>query len=133
MSQYIKAQISGTIATAVDFSITWLMKEVGGSWYVTAVATGAAMGAVTSYLLNRYWVYQATHTPHHHQAFRYLLVAGGSWALNTGGVYVLTELTGISYMINKVFVSLVVGLTYNYFLAKNFVFAAPKKSATNAH
>lgn len=56
------------------------------------------------------------------QVFRYGLVAGGSWVLNTGGVYILTESMGISYLYSKIIVSIFIGLSYNYILAKRFVF-----------
>lgn len=119
---YLKAQITALLATTVDFTITILLAEWLKVWYLEAVAAGAACGAITAFLLNRSWVFRAQEKALHFQALRYLLVAAGSWFLNTGGVYLLTETTGISYLVSKSLVSIIVGLTYNYMLAKRFVF-----------
>jgi putative flippase GtrA len=47
----------------------------------------------------------------------------GNLALNTGGVHLLTEPPlGLRLAPSKIFVSLVVAITYNYVLQKKFVF-----------
>ena len=119
---YLKSQFTALIATAGDFSITIILKEIIGFWYVHAVALGAAAGAIIAFLLNRNWVFKSTQNSIRTQAFKYGLVAGGSWVLNTGGVYLLTESLGISYLYSKIIVSIFIGLSYNYIMAKRFVF-----------
>ncbi len=119
---YLRSQFSALLATVTDFVVTIVFKEIVGIWYVHAVAIGAAVGAITAFVLNRNWVFKAQSKSVKQQAFRYILVAFGSWLLNTSGVYLLTESVGISYLYSKVVVSILIGLSYNFILAKRFVF-----------
>jgi putative flippase GtrA len=119
---YLRSQFAALFATIADFSITIFLKEIIGIWYLIAVGIGAGVGAITAFFLNRNWVFKTGSRSIRVQAFRYGLVSGGSWVLNTGGVYLLTESTGISYIYSKVIVSIFIGLSYNYIMAKRFVF-----------
>ena len=119
---YLRSQFAALTATASDFTVTIFLKAIIGLWYVSAVALGAAVGALVAFFLNRNWVFKLKVNSIRVQAFRYGLVAGGSWVLNTGGVYLLTESLGISYLYSKIIVSIFIGLSYNYILAKRFVF-----------
>lgn len=119
---FVGAQLAALIATGVDFIALLFFKEVIGLWYVTATALGAFMGACTNFLLGRYWVFTATESKVHHQAFRYILVSAGSLLLNTGGVYIVTEYGGINYFYSRVIVAILVAISYNFILQKNFVF-----------
>ncbi len=116
------AQVAALIGTAVDFVSLLFFKEVLGLWYVVATALGATLGAVTNFLLGRYWVFSSTESKLHHQAFRYTLVSAGSLLLNTFGVFLITEYVGIHYFYSRVIVAILVAVTYNFILQKNFVF-----------
>ncbi len=119
---FVGAQFAAFAGTLVDFSTMWLLKEIFGLWYVTATAIGAFLGAVTNFLLGRYWVFTATENRMREQAFRYALVAAGSLLLNTVGVYLVTEFVGIHYFYSRILVAVLIAVTYNFFLQKNFVF-----------
>lgn len=119
---YLRSQFTALLATLGDFSVTIFLKEIIGFWYVHAVGVGAAIGALIAFVLNRNWVFKSNTKSVQVQIFRYGLVAGGSWVLNTGAVYLMTELCTISYLYSKVAVSIFIGLSYNYILAKRFVF-----------
>ncbi|HNQ62303.1 MAG TPA: GtrA family protein [Bacteroidia bacterium] len=119
---YLRSQLSALLATVTDFVVTIICKEGIGIWYVHSVAIGAAVGALTAFLLNRNWVFKVQDKSVKQQALRYVLVAGGSWLLNISGVYLLTESIGISYLYSKVVVSILIGLSFNFILAKRFVF-----------
>lgn len=119
---FVGAQFAAVAGTAVDFATMWFLKEILGFWYVTATAIGAFSGAVTNFLLGRFWVFTATESRMREQAFKYALVAAGSLLLNTIGVYIVTEFTGIHYFYSRIIVAVVIAVTYNFFLQKNFVF-----------
>jgi len=119
---YLRSQLSALLATVTDFVVTIICKEGIEIWYVHSVAIGAAVGALTAFLLNRNWVFKVQDKSVKQQALRYVLVAGGSWLLNISGVYLLTESIGISYLYSKVVVSILIGLSFNFILAKRFVF-----------
>ena len=122
--RFVRFQLTALLATTVDFTMTIFFKEVIGFHYSVAVALGAICGAITAFTINRYWVFKSLE---HHpaiQAFRYVLVAGGSVIINTLGTYLVTETFTFPYLISKATVSIVVGFTYSYYFSKRFVFYA---------
>jgi putative flippase GtrA len=117
-----RAQLSSLAATVVDFGTLVFLVEVGGVWYVAATAIGAALGAVTNFLLGRHWSFKASHDQAHWQAVRYAIVSGGSLVLNSAGVYFFTDLIGIRYFESKVVTALLVGVLFNFPLHRAYVF-----------
>lgn len=122
MVTFLKAQASSLIATAADFLLTILLKEVFMVWYLAATTAGTICGGITNFLLGRNWVFPSTEKKAGIQAFRYIMVWLGNLALNAGGTYFFTSIAGIKYWISKILVSLIVGIGYNYVLQKFFVF-----------
>ena len=110
------------IGTAVDYAIFFILKDLFGIWYVYANIVGATFGAITNFLLGRYWAFDSKTDKITHQAFRYALVSTGSLLLNTAGLYLLTEYTALSSTISKVIAGILVAVTYNYLMQKYFVF-----------
>lgn len=124
MATFVKAQASSFIASLIDFLTTIVCKEFFYLWYVIASLIGTIVGGITNFALGRVWVFKKRKektVPV--QALKYVLVWGGNVALNTGGVFVVTHFLKFDYKISKVVVSFIVGITYNYFLQKKFVFA----------
>jgi len=124
---FVGAQFAAVMGTLVDFGTMLGLTELIGIWYVTATAIGSFFGAVTNFLLGRYFVFDATASRMRDQAFRYSLVAAGSLLLNTVGVYLVTEFIktengGIPYFYSRIIVAVLVAVTYNFYLQKNFVF-----------
>ena len=121
-SLFFSAQVAAFIGTAVDFITVILLTELLAIWYVTSNVIGAALGAITNFLLGRYWVFDSTEKKIYNQAFRYFLVALGSLLLNTFGLYILTEYTSLHYIVSKIIVAVLIAFTFNFFLQKNFVY-----------
>ncbi|MDB5126559.1 GtrA family protein [Mucilaginibacter sp.] len=124
MATFVRAQASSFIASLFDFLTTIVCKEFFYLWYVKASLIGTIVGGVTNFALGRVWVFKKRKgktIPL--QAVKYMLVWGGNVVLNTGGVFLVTHYVGLDYKISKVLVSFSVGVTYNYFLQKKFVFA----------
>lgn len=121
-SLFFSAQVAAFLGTVVDFATVILLTELAGIWYVTSNIIGAALGAITNFLLGRYWVFESTEKKIYNQAFRYFLVAMGSLVLNTLGLYLLTEYTSLHYVFSKIIVALIIAFTFNFFLQKNFVY-----------
>lgn len=119
---FSKSQISAFIATAIDFICLVVLVEVFNVWYASATAMAALAGAISNFLLGRHWSFMATENHWHAQALRYSLVAIGSLVLNTFGVYALTEMLAIQYLISKVITALVIGVVFNYPLHRYYVF-----------
>ena len=123
MATFVKAQASSFIASIFDFLTTVVCKEFFYLWYVTATLLGTIVGGALNFVLGRVWVFDGKEKGIPQQVLKYLVVWGGNSILNTSGVLFVTHYTGLSYIISKVLVSISVGVSYNYFLQKKFVFA----------
>lgn len=122
MATFIKAQAASFTATALDFSVTIILKELAGSWYLLASVLGTISGGIVNFTMNRRWVFSARDRKMHSQAIRYIFVWIGNLLLVSAGVFMLTHYGGISYLVSKIAVSVIVGFFYNYTLQKRFVF-----------
>lgn len=122
MITFLKANISSLIASFIDYLITILLKSFFQVDGVVSSATGNVCGGIINFLIGRTWVFESSNKKVHQQAVRYGLVWGGNLILNVGGMYLLTKVLNVHYIVSKVFVSLLVGFCYNYTLQKKFVF-----------
>lgn len=117
--QYSAAAI---IATFVDFFTLIVFTEFLNVWYVASTATGALLGAITNFLICKYWAFANASNKLTEQILKYILVSGGSLVLNTLFVYLLTEFAEVNYTISKTITALIVAIFYNFLLQKYFVF-----------
>ncbi|HLT24433.1 MAG TPA: GtrA family protein [Ignavibacteria bacterium] len=125
--KFFKAQISSFTATAVDFIIMILLVELAGMWYLAGSVLGTIFGGITNYTINRFWSFHSTKELVHMQAFRYFHIWMSSIILNALGMWFLTSLGDIEYIISKIIVSVVVGFGFNYPLQKKYVFENMKR------
>jgi putative flippase GtrA len=122
MVTFIKANISSSIASFFDYLVTIFLVTFFKIDVVIASTTGTVCGGIVNFVIGRNWVFESKTRKAHHQAVRYIIVWSGNLLLNTGGMYVLTKILKVHYVIAKVFVSLIVGFCYNYILQKQYVF-----------
>jgi putative flippase GtrA len=123
MATFVKAQASSLIASLFDFLTTVVCKEFFYLWYVVANIIGTIVGGATNFVLGRVWVFHKKEKSAPKQILKYILVWSGNAFLNTAGVFLVTHYIGLSYIISKIIVSFLVGISYNYVLQKKFVFA----------
>ena len=119
---FFRYNLVALIATSIDFLMLAALTELLAVWYMFSTVAAATCGAITAFLLGRYWVFVSTERKVHTQAFRYFLVTMGSIALNSMGVYFFTEVVEFQYLISKIITSIIVGVGYNYLLGRYFVF-----------
>lgn len=124
MKIFVKAQLNSVISTLVDFTVTILLKQLVGTWYLLASMLGAITGGITNFLLGRYWVYKASEQQWKKQLARYALIWTGSLLLNTLALYWLTDVLHLHYLLSKTIVTIAVAMGYNFILQKYFVFSA---------
>ncbi len=123
LSNLLRHQIAGFIATIVDFGVTIFLTEVVLIWYVYSNATGAFLGAVANFFISSYWAFAGSKNKLVNQMWKYILVSGGSLLLNTLLVYLFTEwLFKFDYKISKVIVAITIAWTYNFLLMRLYVF-----------
>lgn len=129
LAKFFKAQVASLTATLVDFSTTYVLTSLLGLSYILSSAIGVVGGGVVNFLLGRYWVFSAENEKKADQIPRYMLVWLSSMLLNMGGIIFFTEIVGLYYLISKITTAVIVGVFFNYYLQKTFVFKTKTKSS----
>ena len=122
MVTFIKTQIALIIGSLADFGVTLLLVELAHAPYVIGNLAGNICGAMMQFILCRGWVFNATEKGIHAQIFKFVLVYAGNLLLSAAGIYFFTHFLGIHYIISKLITSIALGLSYNYWMQKQFVF-----------
>jgi len=122
MVTFLKANISSSIASLFDYLVTIFLVTFLKIDVVLASAIGTVAGGILNFVVGRNWVFQSKKRKVHQQAVRYGIVWVGNLFLNVGGMYLLSHVFKIYYVVAKIIVSLIVGFGYNYTLQKKFVF-----------
>lgn len=128
---FSKAQCSAWVASAVDFAVTLLLVNLSNMWYGYATFIGALSGGLVNCAINYRWVFHATGLKKKYVAMRYMFVWAVSIALNTYGTCMVTELTGLNYIISKAIVAVLVAVLWNYQMQRTFVFHDNRGIKTN--
>lgn len=118
-------QVAALISTAVDFGAMIATVQLLHARPVLATVVGATLGAVTNFLLGRYWIFDRRDTLAAHaapQAVRYTFVSAGSLGWNVLGVWLLAELAGVQYVLARTLVAGLVSLAWNFPMQRRFVF-----------
>ena len=123
---FTKSQLAAIIATAIDFLCLIVLVEIFNVWYVTATAIGALCGAISNFLLGRWWSFKDNEGNWRRQASRYTLVSASSLILNTSGVYVLTAGLTLQYLFSKIVIAIIIAVGFNYPLHRYYVFPRDK-------
>lgn len=122
MLTFLKAQASSLIASLLDFVLTVVLVEWLGVWYGAASIAGNVGGAVTNFLIGRFWTFEASRKSSSGQAWRYGLVWLGYVIINFGILVLVKDCLQLDYKVAKILVAVFLSVTYNYVLQKNFVF-----------
>jgi putative flippase GtrA len=122
--------VAALIATAVDFGTMVLVVELFRRSSVTGTVAGAAAGAVTNFLIGRFWAYRREDAALAGQAFRYALVAAGSLVLNALGEYFLAVRLGLGYVLARTLVAIAVSNLWNFPLQSLVVFGRRRPSGS---
>ena len=125
MFVFLKSQASSIISTAVDFVVTFLLKQLLGDWFVLASITGNIAGGIVNFMLGRNWVFSSRENGASEQFVKYTLVWLGNLALNAAGIYFFKEILKLEDWTSKVLTSIIVGIGYNYVFQRFFVFRKP--------
>lgn len=121
-TSFLRYNIAALLATAGDFLTLVILTELVGLWYLLSTGLGALVGAIIAFTLGRNWAFVSKKETKSKQALKYGLVALGSLALNTLGVFFFTDILEIQYIISKSITAGIVALGYNYPLSKYYTF-----------
>jgi putative flippase GtrA len=122
MKTFFKVNVASLTASLCDYLLTIIFKEFLLINAVGSSILGTTFGGVINFLIGRHWVFQSTDSASFLQAKRYFFAWTGNLLLNASGVYVLTEIMDIHYIVAKLATSLTVAVAYNYPIQKNYVF-----------
>jgi len=120
---YIKAQITAIIGSLVDFLITYILFKKLHYNIILANLIGNICGAITQFILSRNWAFRAGDGKISLQIIKYIMVWTGNLLLSAGGVYFFRYCLHLEDILSKIITSVLLGLTYNYIMQKQFVFA----------
>ena len=125
-----KAQCSAWAASAVDFGVTFILGKLFSVWYPAATFVGALSGGIINCIINYRWVFHAIGQKKRYVVVKYFVVWSVSILLNTWGTYLLTEGTGLYFLISKAIIAALVAVMWNYQMQRLFVFKPLYKSST---
>lgn len=110
--KFIKFLGVGGLATAVQYGILILLVETDLAIAVVASSVGYIVSGVLNYVLNYYYTFQSV-AKHHSAAIKFILVMTIGLGINSGMVYLLTEIVGIYYLVAQVLATIAV-LLWNF-------------------
>ena len=119
---FIRSLIVSVLATITDYIISLILFHIGHVYEVYATAIGSFFGAFVSFYLGRTWAFQSQDGKMTHQAIKYLVALGISIFLNSYGVFLLVKFASLPFIIDRMIVTILVGILVNYQLFKRFVF-----------
>jgi len=103
----IRYGVAGVLATAIYFLAVFLLVERAKITPVTAAVIATAIVIVTSYVINRVFVFDTNRA--HHSAFaRFVVASLFGIAANTGLMYVATKMFAWPYLVGAALTILVV-------------------------
>ncbi|HEX3767215.1 MAG TPA: GtrA family protein [Puia sp.] len=123
MRVFIRVQVASILGSAADYAATILLTEIFRSPYLVSNFLGNILGGTVQFNLCRHWAFRNLEGKMPIQAVRFVLAFAGNLVLSAAGVYLMTRFAGFNYIISKTITSIALGLTYNYWVQKKFVFA----------
>ena len=123
MHNFIKTQAALIAGSLADFLLTFLMVEVFNCWYITGNVAGNITGATAQFILSRNWVFKnSAKQKVSAQLIKFVLMWLGNILLSALGVYLLTRYMNVHYLLSKLIISVLLGVSYTYLLSGKFVF-----------
>ena len=109
-------------AFAVDYGVYFLLSYIMGVQYLVAALAGFVMGTATNYLISKYLVFQGEPKSRTFEVLLVFLISGVGLLWLELGLYALTDIYGIHYLISKLIMTGVVFLC-NFFARKLFMYS----------
>lgn len=126
--------VTSAIVSGVDYATFWLFFNPLTAGLLESTAAAYIAGLVTSYILNRYWVFQknATGQQFGTSILRYAILLVVNFFITYAMLWAMQELLGISPFIGK-FVVWTFLIFWNYIMDKVWVFKGPRQIQKSLH
>jgi putative flippase GtrA len=106
MRVFIRVQVASILGSAADYAATILLTEIFRCPYLISNFLGNILGGTAQFNLCKHWAFKDTDGKMPVQAMRFI-----------------THFVGLNYIVSKTITSIGLGLTYNYWMQKKYVFA----------
>lgn len=126
--------VTSAIVSGVDYGMFWLFFNPLGTGLLAATAVAYVAGLITSYVLNRFWVFKknAAGQEFRTSIFRYGTLLLVNFILTYVLLWAMQELLGISPFLGK-FVVWTFLIFWNYIMGKIWVFKGPRQIQKSLH
>ncbi|TES95224.1 GtrA family protein [Patescibacteria group bacterium] len=121
LKQFLKFCVVGTVGTAIDFGLFYLLVESAHIWYLLAATISFIVAVINNYIFNKFWTFEDRDKDFLRQFGRFLVVSIIGLGLNVLILYILVEFAGMWYILAKVLATGVV-LIWNFFANKYWTF-----------
>ena len=101
--KFLKFGVVGASGIVVDFSLTYLFKEIIKIQKYLANAIGFTVAATSNYLLNRIWTFQSTDPHITLQFFKFFFISLAGLGINTFILYILVSKYKKNFYLSKLF------------------------------
>ena len=118
----LKYCVVGFSGMAIDFSVTWILKERLRFNKYIANSTGFILAATSNFILNRIWTFKSKDDHISTEYFLFVSIALFGLALNNLVIYFLSDKLNWNFYFSKC-VAIVVVTFWNFFMNYKFTFA----------
>jgi putative flippase GtrA len=117
MKKVIKYLCAGSLATGVNLGLLFVCVEYFHLWYLSAAVLSFTFGAITSFLLQKFWVFENDSLEKAHtQLFGFMFFAMLMLVVNTFLLYLFVEKLHVWYLLSQALTSLIIAfLNYTCF------------------
>jgi putative flippase GtrA len=119
--KFIKFGVVGASGMIVDFSLTYLFKEIIKIQKYVANAIGFTVAAIVNYTFNRIWTFQSIDPHVTLQFFKFFFISTIGLGINTLILYVLVSKYNKNFYLSKLFAIGIV-LVWNFTINLIFTF-----------
>ena len=120
--KFLKYCIVGFSGMAIDFSVTWILKEKLHINKYIANSTGFILSASSNFIINRIWTFNSKDDHISTEYFLFISISLFGLALNNLVIYFLTDKLNWNFYISKA-VAIVVVTFSNFFMNYRFTFS----------
>lgn len=118
----LKFGLVGASGVAVDFGVTWLLKEKMGVHKYVANSFGFLCAATNNYIWNRLWTFENHDPDVATQYMVFILVSLGGLVFNNAALWFFHDKRGMNFYASKA-LAVFVAMFWNYFGYKFLAFA----------
>jgi putative flippase GtrA len=117
----IKFGVVGVSGMAIDFSVTWLLKEKLKANKYIANSAGFSCAVVSNFILNNIWTFAGHDSGTAKRFCLFIIIAAGGILISNISLYFLLKYVKINFYLLKLVVTGIV-FFWNYFLNLTFTF-----------